>query len=88
MSTDTFMAHSMNTGNGDHAYYSIPNITLRDSLKAEKLFLFLRPVSRLRDLVRYRGSPREAGGVLVLLSCAESDGCSSATMSRLLLRMH
>ena len=82
---------TMSTENEDQAssslQYSIAQLTLRDSLKAEKLFVVSRPVSRLRDLFRYRGTLNEASDAIVLSSFVESDGCSSVTISRLLRRM-
>jgi len=61
--------------------------TFRDSLKAAKLVLVSRLLSRLRDLFRWRGTLREASGVKALSPLARLAGCSSATISRLLRRM-
>lgn len=64
--------------------------TLRDSLKAAKLLLVSRLLSRLRDLFRWRGTLRVGVNPLsplVRSDACRSGGCSSATISRLLRRM-
>lgn len=88
MRMDMFMVYSMNIGNGDYVYCFIFNIILRDFLKVEKLFFFLRVVLRLCDLVWYWGSLREVGGVFVLFLCVELDGCFFVIMLRFLLCMY
>ena len=57
--------------------------TLRDSLKAAKLLFVSTVLSRLRDLLLCRGTPREVSDVSPLSPSGVSHDCSSITISRL-----
>ena len=62
-------------------------LTFSDSLKAAKLVLVSRLLSRERDLFRWRGTLSDDKGVTALSPRVMPIVWSSRTMSRLLLRM-